>query len=243
MKKAEEEMKELLATRRDLMKKADEDRKELLANAASDKRDLMKKVDKDRKEFLNNAVIDKQELKLFYPTRRENRQTHDICCRLAVEIATTILVELRDTEKATHKYLSSAKGVYTQGKITKADRTACMNMMAHNSISESNHASSTAGLKVGGTIRLDHSCGEGQTRANNDFGRGHLAYVSGKRKKSKEKVEIELGTFHSLPQELKDSLIHVARVNASKHARILMMHWRGNELLDAGKKKLQWRRN
>ena len=69
-----------------------------------------------------------------------------------------------------------------------------MNMMAHNSISESNHASSTAGLKVGGTIRLDHSCGEGQTRANNDFGRGHLALVTGKKKKSEAKVEVNMGT-------------------------------------------------
>ena len=131
---------------------------------------------------------------LFYPTRAENRQTHDMCCRLAVEIATTILMELRDLEKATHKYLTSAEGMYSSGKITETDRRACMNMMAHNSISESNHASSTAGLKVGGTIRLDHSCGEGQTRANNDFGHGHLVLVTGKKKKPGANVEVNLGT-------------------------------------------------
>ena len=179
---------------------------------------------------------------LFYPTRAENRQTHDMCCRLAVEIATTILMELRDLEKATHKYLTSAEGMYSSGKITEADRRACMNMMAHNSISESNHASSTAGLKVGGTIRLDHSCGEGQTRANNDFGRGHLALVTGKKKKSGAKVEVNMGTYHTLPEELKSSLIHSARVNASRTRKAFDDALKRQRAAIHRKEKLPWRK-
>ena len=47
---------------------------------------------------------------------------------------------------------------------------AGMNKDASNSISESNHASSTHSLKTSGTIQIDSAAGEGQTRANNDFG-------------------------------------------------------------------------
>jgi len=64
---------------------------------------------------------------------------------------------------------------------------------ATNSISESLHASSTHGLKIGGTIRLDHCAAEGQIRANNDFGRQHLSLVGGRA--SKVDADKELGTF------------------------------------------------
>ena len=53
-----------------------------------------------------------------------------------------------------------------------------MNKNAINSILESKHVFSPHSLKTSGTIRIDSAAGEGQTRANNDFGRGHEAMVT-----------------------------------------------------------------
>jgi hypothetical protein len=55
---------------------------------------------------------------------------------------------------------------------------AGMNKDASKCISESNHASSTHSLKTSGTIWIDSAAGDGQTCANNDFGRGHEAMVT-----------------------------------------------------------------
>ena len=58
------------------------------------------------------------------------------------------------------------------------DRQQSFGRLANNSISESCHASATEGLKTFGRIRLDYSGAMGQSRVNNDLGRGHDAYVS-----------------------------------------------------------------
>ena len=63
---------------------------------------------------------------------------------------------------------------------------------------------------------------EGQTRANNDFGRQHLSLVSGRA--SKVNADKELGTFHSLPPELQRMAILVAKVNASNIVKDLITH-------------------
>ena len=57
--------------------------------------------------------------------------------------------------------------------VTDEDKVASQGKDATTSISESVHASSTVGLGITGTICLDHVTAEGQTRSNNDFGRGH----------------------------------------------------------------------
>ena len=154
---------------------------------------------------------------LFYPECIENRQTRDISCRLAQEIAITILTELRDPSKATSSYLSSIGGIYSWKKASDEMKEAGKNKMANNSVSESNHASSTQGLKTSGTIRIDHSAGEGQSRYNNDFGRGHQALITGKQSKSGPIKKADLiGSFHRLPRELQESLIRFAREIAIK---------------------------
>ena len=160
--------------------------------------------------------FDELRAELFYPTRRANRQTQDTACQLGKVIAATIIVELRDTSKATSHYLSSIKGKFSQAQITEEDRKANMNKMAHNSISESNHASSTAALQICGNIRLDHAAAEGQTRANNDFGRKHESLVKGNRAKSTNAKVLDLGMFHQLPCELQETLIQTSRENAMK---------------------------
>ncbi len=79
------------------------------------------------------------------------------------EIATTMLIELRDPHKATATYLSSAMERYSWKVISEDDRKASMGMMTHHSTSESNHATSTTSLITGGMISLYHAAAEGQT--------------------------------------------------------------------------------
>ena len=148
---------------------------------------------------------------LFYPTRIDIKQTHDIARQLAEEAASAFLVEFRDETKATAGYLSSIGGDKSIAKISKETRGAGMNKLASNSTSKSNHAGLTRSLEMFGTVRLDHAAAEAQTRRNNDTGRCHEKLVS---KKSNEEVTIaesELGVFHSLVPELQESLIQVGR--------------------------------
>ena len=157
---------------------------------------------------------DELRAELFYPARADIRQTNIIACRLAEDAASTFLMEFRDTSKATSAYLSSIGGKYSAARVTTEDRIACLHKEASNSIAESNHASSTHSLKTSGTIRLDSAAGEGQTRANNDFGRGHNAFVSGRSSKN-GRLERTYGCFHSLPIELQQSIIETARRGAA----------------------------
>ena len=99
--------------------------------------------------------------------------------------------------------------------VTDEDKVASQGKDATTSISESVHASSTVGLGIAGTIRLDHVTAEGQTRSNNDFGRGHERLVRGLNK-SEDVNDRVFGTFHQLPEELRRSLILFGKENASK---------------------------
>ena len=131
------------------------------------------------------------------------------------------LIEFHDTSKATSAYLSSISGKFSKSQLSDQDRMAGMNKDASNSISESNHASSTHSLKTSGTIRIDSAAGEGQTGANNDFGQGHEAMVTARAGRG-GKLERVFGTFHSLPAELQESVIVAATRDASRSKNHMM---------------------
>jgi hypothetical protein len=181
------------------------------------------------KNISNNNDFDSKELPydnlrhaLFYPSRADIVQTHDLCCQLGEESAAAFLREFRDPSKATHNYLSSIRGKYSIAVISEDDRLASVGKEASNSIVESIHAASTYSLKTYGTIRLDSASGEGQARANNDFGRGHNAFVNhgNSNKASSSLPTRELGQFIKLPKELQVSLISAAKSGApSLHKR------------------------
>jgi hypothetical protein len=110
---------------------------------------------------------------LFYPTWKDIQQTYNLTCQLACEAATVFLIELSDPIKATSEYLSSMSGPKSWSNVSDQTKLMSLSELASNSVSEGNHASSTVGLKLSGTICLDHVCAEGQTRHNNDFGHGY----------------------------------------------------------------------
>ncbi len=157
---------------------------------------------------------------VFYPTRADIVQTHDFSCLLAPEIAAAFLCEFRDKKKATWQYLSSADGPLSPKNITDEYRESCRGKEATTNLSESTHACTTQSLKVSGMISLDRSVAEGQTRMNNDFGRGHEALVSGRKaKETIDRAEL-MGKYHKLPDELKQSIVAAAKAHgAEMHKR------------------------
>ena len=150
---------------------------------------------------------------VFYPSRADIMKTDDLCSHLAVIAATTILTEFRDTQKATHNYLSSIHGKYSKAVISEEQRHAGKGKEASTSIVESNFASATQSLKTYGTIRLDSAAAEGQTRTNNDFGRGHEQLINIKKSGTSESG-IKPGLVFQLKPELVTSLFHSAKQGA-----------------------------
>ena len=74
---------------------------------------------------------------LFYPSRKENVATNETVQKMAVEMATCFLIELRDPKKATSDYLTSAEGKFSWGYTTEADHNALIGKMATNDSAES----------------------------------------------------------------------------------------------------------
>jgi hypothetical protein len=153
---------------------------------------------------------------VFYPSRADIVQTHDLCCQLAVVAASTFLVEFQDTSKATHNYLSSISGKYSQAVISEGQRKAGFGKEASNSISESNFASATHSLKTYGTIRLDSAAAEGHARTNNTFGRAHENFIKYRKGTN---ADVKPGLLHQLEPELITSLFHAAKKGAPKLRR------------------------
>ena len=122
------------------------------------------------------------------------------------------MLEIVDPKKATSDYLSKCDGRFSWSKLTAEEKNATIGMRATNDPSESEFATFTEVLTTGGRIGLDLASGIGQTRYNNDFGRGQEEYVTGQRSKSPSVKSV--GLFHDLPVELQDSLV----VTSKRHA-------------------------
>jgi hypothetical protein len=105
-----------------------------------------------------------------------------------------------------------------------SDQTKLMslNVLASNRVTEVNHASFTVGLKRSCIIHLDHVCAEGQTRHNNDFGRGH-EFLLGDRGFSQKSIDGELGTYTHLCGEHQRSIIQAVLEMLWPRERGLMM--------------------
>ena len=147
-------------------------------------------------------LFDVWRAELFFPTRGDMRETNLLSAQIASEAASIFQAEFRDTSKATSAYLSAIQGRKSMGKVSDKERLISVGLDATNSISESLHASTTHGLKMYGTIRMDHSAAEGQSRSNNDFGRG-----------------TEIGYFHTKPYELQRTAIIASKEKAASNRR------------------------
>ena len=160
-------------------------------------------------------AIDLAKCEVFYPTRRENQQTNDLCVDLERDVAMCLMLEVADPKKATSDYLSKCDGRFSWSKLTAEEKNATIGNCATNDPSESEFATFTEVLTTGGRIGLDLASGIGQTRYNNDFGRGQEEYVTGRRSKKAPSVK-SVGLFHDLPVELQDSLVVTSKRHAPK---------------------------
>ena len=155
-------------------------------------------------DFITSKVLpfDLLKAELFYPNRDENKVTDNLCTTMAVVMGKAILVELRDTTKATHEHLSSGKGEkggrWSWGNTTDEQHKAGLGKMATNDTAESPFAGLTNQLGNFGTILGIHAGGISQARINGDFKRKN---VNGNKKD---------GMYHMLPTKMKQSLLTMA---------------------------------
>ena len=73
---------------------------------------------------------------LFYPTRIENRETHDCCVMLSLELANCLIIESQDTTKVTHKYVNKLDGEYSMNKTSEKEKQNGYGIRANNDPSE-----------------------------------------------------------------------------------------------------------
>lgn len=118
---------------------------------------------------------------LFWPTKQHNLETTKFCHELAVGVANTLLVELKDASKATFEYLSAANGQYSQAIIDKGEEMVNLGMHANNDPSEGNFAMFTDILCSGGCINLLSTSGIGQMQHNKVMMQCHEQFVTGRR--------------------------------------------------------------
>eukprot|EP00986_Skeletonema_menzelii_P012319 scaffold6743_cov80-Skeletonema_menzelii.AAC.1 len=136
----------------------------------------------DRTKESRKVEMEDVRMELFTPTRTMNRQTTRYAHKYAEIFASGMLDVLTNQKMTTSDYLSAADGKYSTLNQSEARAAASEKLAATNDASEAGHAASTAALKTCGTIRLDHAGAEGQSRANNDFGRGHKLLVASRKK-------------------------------------------------------------
>ena len=135
---------------------------------------------------------------VFFPAREENQATNTVCTNMAVELAQTILEELRDPKKATSDYLSSGKGKFGLGETTHKQHVTCIGLMATNDPAESPFAGLSHQFGMHGRILGIHASAISQARINGDFSR----ILNEMNKKD--------GMFHCLSPKMKESLLRMA---------------------------------
>ena len=147
---------------------------------------------------------------LFYPQRIENRETHECCVMLSLEVANCLIIEFQDTSKVTHMYVNKLDGKLSMKKTSAEDKRDGYGIRANNDPSEQNFAVFDDALSTMGRGALSRAAGQGQSRYNGDFTRDISSMVTGRKSKANEEA-LQLGVFHKLPEELQNSLIATAK--------------------------------
>ncbi len=99
-------------------------------------------------------------------------------------------------------------GKHSYAQVSDAVKEACMGLKTVNAPAESVFATFTKALSTSGQVGLDGATGQGQARYNNDMGRDQAKMVTGRKSKSEtNKNNAIMGLFHTLDEELTDSLI------------------------------------
>ena len=138
--------------------------------------------------------FDKLKVEIFYPERTENIATKDLANNMAVEMASCLLIELRDEKKATSDYLSSGEGKFSWVYTTQEEHQAFIGMMESKDPYESPFAQLTRQLQRFGHVIGINAAAVGHARHNGGFCRSSVDYEG-------------VGAFHKLSDEMRESLL------------------------------------
>ena len=110
------------------------------------------------------------------------------------------------------------------------ERRAGLAISASNSVYEIFHRASTDLLQVFETISIPNAAAVGQSWTNNDHGRAHKKFVTGRKSKKtidSKKGDYSKGTAKNLCPDLRKSLTEASRECAPKHKKNMekWMRW------------------
>ena len=106
---------------------------------------------------------------MFYPERTDNIATKSLANKMSVYMASFLLNELWDLNKATSDYISSGKGKFRCGYTTQEEHKSCIGIMASNNPSKIPFAQLTRQLQSFGSVLVINSADFGHARQNGDL--------------------------------------------------------------------------
>lgn len=112
---------------------------------------------------------------LFTPDDSSNIETDHLIEELGAILATSLLREFTDAQKATHHHLSAAKGRLSWAESSKEDKLVGLRMHANNNVSKSVFGGLTENITKYAMINLTHAGAMLQSRRNGDCAK-ELAY-------------------------------------------------------------------
>ncbi|KAL7552655.1 hypothetical protein ACHAWF_015887 [Thalassiosira exigua] len=140
---------------------------------------------------------------LFSPQRKSEKDTTTRMKELARVAADAILAELRDTKKATHKYLSSSGSDYCWKRCSDERKQALLGKKATNDEAESSLGGTTSQVQKFGRIALSSAAAISDLKRNAFFNRP-----------TNSKKEKPLGIFHQFDVELRHAIVALAMQDA-----------------------------
>ena len=138
---------------------------------------------------------------LFAPVVEDNKNTGDVVETLAGIMSESFLQELRDTNKASYKYLTSSGSSFSYTHCSEQIRKDMIGQMATNDIAESSFGGVTSHIQRYTRINISNAAAVSDMRRNKFF---------------KRTGEDNVGLFHKLPEGTRMALVKVAMEDAPK---------------------------
>ena len=157
-----------------------------------------------RKSGTKVVHLGRMRRELFAPSRKTERDTNKRVQELAKVAANSILTELRDESKATHKYLSRFGKEYSWKHCPEIRKQALLGCTATNDECESSLGGTTSQIQRYGRLHISRAGGV------SDIKRNAFLYRSSKSRKDSRGT----GLFHQFPDELREAIVLVGMRDA-----------------------------
>ena len=136
---------------------------------------------------------------IFHPQIEDNVSSTELVKKLALIATEAFLVELRDTRKATYKYLSSSGSKFSYEHCPEETKKDMLGKMATNDLAESSFGGVTNQLQKYSRVNITSAAAVSDMQKNN--------YLTRDKKK---------GLFHEFPDEIQIALVLVAMEDAPR---------------------------